>query len=642
MNDGARVVGLHPFTTRAAPGQAHLRIMATTDLHMHVFPWDYYADQPCPTVGLARTAALALAARAEAANAVFLDNGDFLQGNPLGDYMALERGLGRGRTHPVLAAMKTAGIDAATLGNHEFNYGLDFLMEALEGAGFPVVSANLAKRLGQTPLDDETLVPPYTILDRQVIDGAGASHRLRLGVIGLAPPQVMVWDGSHLAGRIAARDMVEAAAAWVPRMRAEGCDLVVALAHCGIGGSDHHPGMEHAAVPLARLPGIDAIVLGHSHLVFPGPAHAATAEVDPVAGTICGKPAVMPGFWGSHLGLVDLLVERQDEGWRILAQEAEARAICGPPPLYPPAPGTDPLPEVLAAAEADHAAALAYVRRPVGRSRVPLQSYFALVADDPSVRIVAEAQRDYVARMLSATEHADLPVLSAAAPFKTGGRGGPENFTDVAAGSLAIRNVADLYIYPNKIRAVRVTGAELRDWLERAVGVFRQVVPGLADQPLLDPDFASYNFDVIAGVTYEVDLSQPAKFDPTGVLRNPGTQRVQGLAFGGRPIADDDVFAIATNSYRAAGGGNFPGAGGDTVILEGPDTNRDVLLRYVSDRDEIDPTGPPGWRFRPLPGTSVLFETGPGAMLHLAGLGGLRAEPAGETDDGFLLFRLHL
>ncbi len=636
------MAGLHPFTTRAAPGQAHLRIMATTDLHVHVYSWDYYADRPCETVGLARTAALARAARAEAANAVFVDNGDFLQGNPLGDFIAYERGLEDGAPHPVIAAMNAAGIEAATIGNHEFNYGLDFLTGALAGAAFPVVSANLVTRRGADPRADRLLVPPYAILDRQITDGAGRHHALKIGVIGLAPPQVTVWDRHHLDGRLTARDMVEAAAAWVPQMREAGAEIVVALAHCGIGEAEHREGMEHAAIPLARLPGIDAIVLGHSHLVFPGPGFDATGAVDPVAGTICGKPAVMPGFWGSHLGVIDLMLERGAGGWRVIAQGAAARPIASGPPGSHAGPPADTVAEVLDAARDDHEAALAYVRRAVGRTRVPLHSYFALVGDDPSVRIVAEAQRDYVARMLAGTEHAGLPVLSSAAPFKTGGRGGPENYTDVAAGPLAIRNVADLYIYPNKIRAVRVTGAELRDWLERAAGVFRRVEPGRADQPLIAPEFASYNFDVIAGVSYEIDLSQPAKFGPAGELADPAAHRITALTHAGRPVADDDVFAVATNSYRAGGGGNFPGTGTEAVILEGPDTNRDVLLRYVSERDEVDAPGPPAWRFRPLPGTSVLFETGPRGAGHAGRLGGLAIEPLGETLEGFLRFRINL
>lgn len=615
----------------------HLRILATSDLHMHVHPWDYYADRPAEQVGLARIVDLAAGARVEAPNVLLLDNGDFLQGNPMGDHLAA-RGLGDGALHPMIAAMNAAGYDAATIGNHEFNYGLDFLAQALAGAAFPFVSANLATRLGPTPAEDCTLLPPYALLDRDLVDGAGQRHPVRIGVLGLAPPQVLIWDRPHLEHRLAARDIVEAARAWVPRMQAEGCDVIVALAHCGIGPPDHRPGMENAALPLAGIEGIDAIVLGHSHLVFPGPDYAGLPGVDAAAGRLLGKPAVMPGSWGSHLGVIDLQLERRDGRWRVRDHAAEVRPL---PAAAAQAPGPDAR-RVLDATRAAHEETLAFVRQAVGHSRQPLHSYFALVADTPSVRIVAEAQRDYVARMLSGTAHGGLPILSAAAPFKTGGRGGPLNYTDVAAGALAIRNVADLYIYPNQIRAVRVTGAELRDWIERAAGVFRQVVPGLPDQPLLDPDFASYNFDVIAGARYEIDLSQPARFGPDGELLNPAARRVTRLDHDGRPVADDDHFVIATNSYRAGGGGNFPGAGGDTVILEGPDTNRDVLLRYVADRGQIDIAAPPAWRFAPMPGTSVLFETGPGAALHLDQVPGLDIEPAGTTTEGFLRYRIRL
>ena len=623
------------MTTRAGAEALQLRILATSDLHMHVHPWDYFADRPAEGVGLAGIADLAAAARAEAANAILLDNGDFLQGNPMGDHVAAA-GLGTGTLHPMVAAMNAAGYDAATIGNHEFNYGLDFLTRALEGAAFPFVSANLATRLGPGPAADRTLLAPYAILDRDMTDGAGESHRIRIGVLGLAPPQVLVWDRPHLEHRLAARDMVEAARAWVPRMRAEGCDVIVALAHCGIGPPDHRPGMENAALPLAAIEGIDALVLGHSHLVFPGPDYAGLPGVDAAAGRILGKPAVMPGFWGSHLGVIDLHLARAEGRWQVRDHAAEVRPLPG---AAVPGPAGQ---RVLDTTRGAHEDTLDFVRQAVGHSAQPLHSYFALVADAPSVRIVAEAQRDYVARMLTGTAHADLPILSAAAPFKTGGRGGPTNYTDVAAGALAIRNVADLYIYPNQIRAVRVTGAELRGWIERAAGVFRQVVPGRADQPLLDPDFASYNFDVIAGVSYEIDLSQPPRFGADGSLLNPAARRVVRLDHDGRPVADDDHFVVATNSYRAGGGGNFPGAGGDSVILEGPDTNRDVLLRYVTDRGGIDIAHAPAWRFAPLPGTSVLFETGPGAALHLDQIAGLDIEPAGTTPEGFLRFRIRL
>ncbi|MEL7151728.1 MAG: metallophosphoesterase, partial [Pseudomonadota bacterium] len=288
---GTVLAGMHPFSAFAAAGQAHLRIMETTDLHVHVYPYDYYSDRAVDTVGLARTAAHVADIRSEATNALLIDNGDFLQGNPMGDYIAYERGMKDGDMHPIIAAMNALGFDASTLGNHEFNYGLDFLMKSLAGAAFPVVSANVAKTLGATPTQDETLVKPYVILDRMLTDGAGNTHPIRVGLIGFVPPQIMNWDRRHLEGNVSARDIVATAKAYVPQMREEGAEIIVALSHSGIGPEDYVEGMENASVPLAMVDGIDALLTGHHHRVFPSEAYDGIAGVDTTTGTIHGKPA---------------------------------------------------------------------------------------------------------------------------------------------------------------------------------------------------------------------------------------------------------------------------------------------------------------------------------------------------------------
>ncbi len=639
---GAAAIVLHPFSAKAANNQAHLRIMETTDIHVHVFPYDYYSDKPRDTVGLSRTASIINEIRAEATNSLLVDNGDFLQGNPMGDYIAYERGMKEGDSHPIINAFNTVGYDVATLGNHEFNYGLDFLDKALAGAEFPVVLANIAKEKGASPREDKTLVAPYVILEREIELGDGTKHPIKIGVLGFTPPQVMNWDRRHLDGNVHARDIVETARAYVPELQEQGCDLILALSHSGIGEADHTDGMENASVALAGVDGIDALVTGHNHLVFPSPTFADRPGVDIEKGTLQGKPAVMGGFWGSHLGLLDLLLERDGNEWRVVTTMSEARPISkrNEDRSVTSLVGDDQ--KVLDSVVNEHNETLAYVRRAVGKTSAPLHSYFALVADDPSVQIVSITQKWYVEEMLKGTEHEGLPILSAAAPFKAGGRGGPDYYTDVPIGDVAIKNVADLYLYPNTVRAVRVNGAQLRGWLERSAGMFNQVEVGSKDAILLNPSFPSYNFDVMDGVTYQIDLSQPSRFGPKGEEENPDAARIVNLEFNGAPVTDDMEFIIATNNYRASGGGSFPGAMDDTVVFEAPDTNRDVIVRYIVEQGTIDPKADANWSFAPLDDTTVLFETGPKARDYMNDVKGVTIEDAGDGADGFAMFRIKL
>ncbi|SJZ52497.1 bifunctional 2',3'-cyclic-nucleotide 2'-phosphodiesterase/3'-nucleotidase [Consotaella salsifontis] len=632
---------IHPYSLHAAPNQAHLRLLETTDIHVNVFPYDYYADKETDTVGLARTATLIDAVRAESKNSMLLDNGDFLQGNPMGDYVAYERGMKDGDIHPVIAAMNTLQYDAGTLGNHEFNYGLDFMTKVMAGANFPYACANLVKGdLKGSPREDDHFVKPYLILDREIEMGDGGKKPIKIGIIGFVPPQIMIWDSQNLQGKADTRDIVATAKAYVPQMKEEGADIIIALSHSGIAAGNEEKA-ENASLALAAVDGVDVIMTGHQHLQFPGDDFKGIKGADHKKGTLHGKPAVMAGFWGSHMGLVDLLLEHDGGAWKIADATAELR------PIYKrvekkPVRTVESENKVLDAARGDHEATLKYVRTPVGETAAPLYSYFALVADDPSVQIVNKAQTWYMEKILKGGEYASLPLLSAAAPFKAGGRGGADYYTDVKAGPIAIKNVADLYLYPNTVRAVKIKGSDVKEWLEMSAGMFRQIEKGKEDQRLLADDFPSYNYDVIDGVTYRIDVTQPAKYTTKGEIADDKAERILDLQYDGKPIDPDQEFVVATNNYRAGGGGNFPGINEDKIIYVAPDANRDVIVRYIHELGTINPSADANWSFAPADGTEVLFETGPGAIVYADQVKGVTIKPAGDGPNGFKLFKLKI
>lgn len=615
--------------------QVSLRLIATSDLHACLMPYDYCANRPVSGRSLSEISRLIAQARAEAPNSLLFDNGDFLQGNPLADYIANARR--RRRAHPVITAFNTLGYDAVTLGNHEFNYGLKFLTNALSHARFPVISANIATRLGKSPSLDKTFVPPFTILKRVVTDQHGRRHRLRIGVIGFAPPQIEVWDRDHLDGQIRMRDIIAAAKAWLPRLRARGADVIVALAHSGIGAVDPKDGMENAATALAALPEIDAVVAGHSHLAFPGPRVEARPGVDPIRGLLAGKPAVMPGHSGSHIGIIDLRLAPSHEGnrrWIVTSGEARLGERA-----FAPVVGSRLLQQAIAQ---DHRAVLAWSRRVLGETRVPLATHFATTAPSAAIDLIAEAKAAHARKALAGTEWAKLPLLASAAPFRAGGRGGASNFTDIPAGAIRMRNLSDLYVFPNKLVVLALTGAEIVDWLEQSAALFRQITPGDTDADLHDVAVPSFTFDVIPGLSYAIDLSQPARFDPDGRLVNPKARRIVGPCLDGRPLDPEQRLLLATNNHRASRASTGVAGPPPEVVLANGTQTQALLADYIRSARIVGAPPRRSWHFLPMPGTTVRMAAGLGSTAHLADIAALRPERLDEDAEGFCHYRLHL
>lgn len=608
-----------------------LRILATADLHGQILPYDYAHDRPTDAAGFARTASLIRAARAEARQTLLFDNGDFLESGPLAPPRDEQS------PHPVIAAMNQVGFDAVGLGNHDLGDGLATLGRVLKDANFPVLATNLVCKGGSASAAPTHPFPPSLMLRRTVFDRTGQAHDISIGVISLMPPKAAQWETGHLGNQIAVQGMVETAALWVPRLRTQGADLVIGLCHTGIGEPDAKSDRENALIPLARIPGLDALVGGHTHLAFPDDRAPDWPEVDPHKGAICGKPLVMPGCLGSHLGIMDLTLERCPTSWRVAAFRCEARPIALRTAQGATSPTVHDDPGVIESVRHHHAQTLNYLREPIGETAVSITTHTARLADCSALGLLHDAQLDWLETCIRGSRHEGLPLLSAASLFKCGGRGGPDNFTEIAKGPLTRRHVADIYPFRNEVRAIEISGRQVRHWLERSAATYCQLQPGSTDQPLFRDHDAAYNCDTISGLTYEIDLSKPALSDPPGHLPPAGQGRIRLLRHGGRPVADGDRFAIVTNSYRLSGGGGFPRLADASVILAPRLCQSDLLTDYILRRKIIAPRPAQNWRLASQPtNTGGWFDSSPRLGSQPALCRRLGITPQRMTDQGFL------
>jgi 2',3'-cyclic-nucleotide 2'-phosphodiesterase/3'-nucleotidase len=636
---------------------ALLGVMETTDLHSNVLGYDYFKLAPEPSLGLDRTAALIAQARREFPNNLLLDNGDTIQGTALADYQALANPLKCEQTLAIYKVMNKLGYDGGGIGNHEFNYGLAYLSQVTgnrfevdgvdasrprcAGPAFPQVLANVYSLKTRQPL-----FAPYRIIDKQIAatdaDGKPLTATLRVGIIGFAPPTILSWDKRWLEGKVYTEGLRETAARFIPEMRAQGADLVVAISHGGLDDSSYDPAMENGNWHLSRVPGIDAMLIGHSHLPFPNAASNVPQfnlpGVDKARGLVNGVPTVMANLWGKHLGVIGLHLVYDGQRWVVERDKTtvEARAAQRPDKSF-----IAPDAAIAALVAGEHEATIRYVRTPVGSTDFRMSSYFADVGDVTAIAVVNQAQAEYVARYVKASlpQYAALPVLSMASPFK-GGSAGVSDYTDVRAGNLALNNAADLYLYPNSLYAVKVNGGELKAWLEHAAGRFNTIDPELGTaQELVNTAFPTYNFDAITSkdVSYEIDLTKV-----------PG-QRIKNLRFRDKAVTASNEFLVATNNYRASGGGGFPGLDGSKTAVAAPDANRDVLIAYIKDVKNLTRAQhgqQRSWRFaRVRTAGPVVFHSAPG-LLPLAQQAGLANISQLRVDDGlgkgFALYAIDL
>ncbi|MCR8868927.1 bifunctional 2',3'-cyclic-nucleotide 2'-phosphodiesterase/3'-nucleotidase [Peribacillus frigoritolerans] len=627
-----------------------LRVMETTDIHTNLVSYDYYKDAVSDSVGFSRTASLIKQARKEVKNSVLVDNGDLIQGTPLGTYKAKIAPLKKGEVHPVYKAMNLLDYDVATFGNHEFNYGLSYLDEAINDANFPYVNANVYKKdKDNNPKNDKNKYAPYKIVTKKVKDINGKEKSVKIGYIGFAPPQIMDWDKANLDGKVMTKEIVTTAKKYVPEMKKKGADVIVALTHSGFNGDTKNT--EDVIYSLSKVSGIDAITFSHTHKVFPAQDETSLDSlfkdsqgkvlegVDNKKGTINGVPAVQAGYGGSNLGIIDLDIQNIKGKWKVVNSESSTRAINDKITGKKAAEDA----AVVKAVKKEHEGTIKYVNTPIGTTTAPIHSYFALVQDDPSVQVVTSAQKWYVEKYIQSNrpEYKDLPILSVGAPFKAG-RNGVEEFTEIKEGGLTIRSAGDLYLYDNTLKAIKIKGSVVKEWLEMSAGKYNTIDPAKSEeQELLNGKFAVYNFDVIDGVTYKIDVTKAPRYDEKGI-KVSDSSRIADLKYNGEAVDPNQDFIVVTNNYRASGGGNFPGVKGSEYVVDSADENRQILMDYITQEGEINPTADNNWSIAPISGkVNVTFTSSPKGAEYLKEDSPISY--TGKKDDkGFGIYKYNL
>ena len=546
-----------------------LSVLGTTDLHGNVFNWDYfkdaeYTDSKANDVGLAKVSSLVAMVRAEkgAENCLLLDAGDTIQGTPLAYYYAKIDPITQGAKHPMAAAMNAIGYDAAALGNHEYNYGLDTLRTFEEQCDFPLLSANSVDWDSGAPV-----FPPYAIRTVRI----PGQKPLTVGILGLVTPGVAIWDHANVDGRVKFPGIVEQGAVMVPKLKAAGCDLVIVACHSGAtpGSSygDALPFPENASTQLAEeVPGIDAILVGHAHVEIPQAW---------VTNKATGKQVLLsePLKWGMRLTVMDFDVQKVDGEWQLTG----SRATLLNANVVPEDPA------ITAILSADHELVRTYVNSVIGTCTAPMSALTSRFEDTAAMDFINHVQAGAVKAALAGTPDADLPMLSIAAPFNRDAA--------IPSGEVTVRDVAGLYIYDNTLLGVRFTGAQVKAYLEWSARYFKQVS---GTGPFAPDDITNavynntptpdYNYDIMGGLdaslAYDIDIAQPAG------------QRITNLTYAGQQVAADGQFIVAINNYRQGGGGNFPGTGpnGAPVVYNAQVEIRQMIIDWVTAQKVIDPS----------------------------------------------------
>ena len=553
------------------PDSAHVVLVATTDVHGRTTGWDYVAHRAAAG-GLARVAPVVDSLRRRyPGQVVVLDAGDLLQGDPFATFYGR---VAPATPHPIVEAMNLVGYDVATPGNHDFDFGIPLFRRAVGDAAFPYVSANLFDAAADT-----LVFAPFRVLQRQGV---------RVAVAGFTTPGTMVWNRDRLRGKIRAGPIAASAGPTLTSMRRL-ADLTVVLMHSGLDGPASYDtagiGDENVSASLAGLPfRPDVVVVGHSHREI----------ADSV---INGVHFVQPRRYAESVSVVHVDLRRVGGRWGVSRVRGELVRLGN-------RAGSPLLTQRMAGA---HAAVQRWVDEPVGIAAAPLPLGDARARPSPL--------HDFVLETLRQRAKADLaagPVFDLRAGFP--------------ADTIRRGHVLTLYPYDNTLRAVRISGEQLRSYLEWSIRYFRTDAAGRVS---IDSTVPGYDFDLVRGARYDIDLLQPVG------------GRIRNLSVRNRPVGATDSFTLALNSHRQVGSGGYTMLRGARVVYDRDESIPDLLIEAIRERGELDAgvVPPSTWRIVPEVASLAvrrLFKVAPDpvaasprdtVLLRILGTSGLRGDP---------------
>ena len=510
------------------PQRAHVVILGTTDMHGRVFPIDYYTNK-YDNVGITKVATLIKEARKADPNLLLVDSGDTIQGTPL-EYFHNKRN--NTPPDPMMLAMSALHYDSMTVGNHEYNFGLKVLEKARSEAKFPWLSANTYEKGTST-----THYQPYIVKE---VEG------VRVGVLGLTTPGIPNWENVPNYAGLEFKETVSEAKKWVAILHdKEKVDVVAITMHMGIE-EDLRTGItnpsqvpnENAAIAIARqVPGIDVILMGHTHRDVPSLI-------------VNGVLLTQANRWASHIARVDIYLEKGEAArWHVMARSART---------IPVTEKTAVDPEIAQLGEPYDKETQDWLGRTIGQSPEEITSQDCRFRDTAIIDLIQRVQLE-----------AGKADVSMAACFNPQAR--------IPKGPVTVRDIAGLYEYENTLVTLELTGQQLKDALEHSARYFREYQPGKSLADLVDQRIPGYNFDMAEGVSYELDVTKPFG------------QRILNLKFKGQPLDPNQKLRVVTNNYRVNGGGGFNMYKDAPVIYRSSEEVRELIIDWV-ERNKTIPT----------------------------------------------------